>query len=179
MPLNVCVYCSSSNDVDPIYHDAATRLGTMIGQRGDTLVWGGGRVGLMGDVARATRAAGGRIVGVIPQVLTSVEIAFHDADELIVTQTMRERKSIMDERADVFFILPGGFGTLEELAEIMVLRILGYHDRPVVLINTAGFYDPLLRLFDHFIEAKFAKPKHLAHLYVTADPAGAYDHVLR
>ncbi len=174
---NVCVFCASSNHVGPQFFEAARRLGTIIGQRGDTLIWGGGRVGLMGEVARAVRAAGGRIVGVIPESMTSVEIAFHEADELIVTETMRQRKGLMDEKADAFVVLPGGFGTLEELSEIMVLRILGYHHRPVVLVNAQGFYDPLLKLFDHFVAANFARPSHLEHLHVVREPEQAYDYI--
>ena len=101
------------------------------------------------------------MVGVIPESLTSAEIAYHNADELIVTQTMRERKQIMDDRADAFVVLPGGFGTLEELAEILVLKILGYTDHPLIVVNPDGFYDPLVELFNHFVGHEFAKPKHL------------------
>lgn len=159
---SICVYCSSSDHIDPAFRGPAKALGTLIGQRGDQLIYGGGSVGLMGEVARSVHAAGGKVVGVIPQSLTTAEIAYHNADELIVTDTMRERKQIMDERADAFVVLPGGFGTLEELAEILVLKILGYTDRPLIIVNPDGFYDPLVELFNHFVEHKFAKPKHLA-----------------
>ena len=116
----------------------------------------------MGDCARAVHEHGGKVVGVIPESLSTVEIAYHNADELIVTDTMRERKQIMDDRADAFVVLPGGFGTLEELAEILVLKILGYTDRPLIIVNPDGFYDPLIELFNHFVDKKFAQPKHLA-----------------
>jgi len=175
----ICVFCSASDNVDKIFFNAGRRLGELISQHGDTLVWGGGKVGLMGSVARATRDGGGKIIGIIPDTMTDTEIAFHDADELIVTKTMRQRKLLMDERANAFVVLPGGFGTLEELAEIMVLRILSYHDRPIVLVNINGFYDPLLRLFDHFIESKFAKPAHLQHLHLVTDPDKAYQRLER
>jgi len=145
MPRNICVYCSSSDRVDPRYLAVGDRMGQLIAKRGDTLVWGGGSTGLMGSVARSTQAAGGRVVGVIPEALTNMEVAYENADELIVTQTMRERKQLLDERSDAFVVLPGGFGTLEELAEIHVLKVLGYSDRPLVLVNADGFYDPLLR----------------------------------
>lgn len=158
---SICVYCSSSDHIDPAFRGPAKALGTLIGERGDQLIYGGGSVGLMGEVARSVHAAGGKVVGVIPQSLTTAEIAYHNADELIVTDTMRERKQIMDERADAFVVLPGGFGTLEELAEILVLKILGYTDRPLIIVNPDGFYDPLVELFNHFVEHKFAKPKHL------------------
>jgi len=159
---SICVYCGSSEDIDPALRQSAKDLGRLIARHGDQLVYGGGSVGLMGDVARAVHAHGGRVVGVIPESLTTAEIAYHHADELIVTKTMRERKQIMDDRADAFVVLPGGFGTLEELAEILVLKILGYTDRPLIIVNPDGFYDPLIELFNHFVEHKFAKPKHLA-----------------
>ncbi len=156
----ICVFCSSSNRVDPAYFAAARDLGAALARRGDTLVWGGGKVGLMGEVARACQAHGGGVIGVIPESMQDVEIAYHDADELIVTQTMRERKQIMDERADAFVVLPGGFGTLEELAEILVLKVLKYTDRPLVILNIDGFYDPLHELFEHFIEHRCAGPEY-------------------
>jgi len=159
---SICVYCSSSDQIDPAYRQPARRLGQIIAEQGDKLVYGGGSVGLMGEVARAVHAHKGKVVGVIPQSLTSDEIAYHNADELIVTETMRERKQIMDDRADAFVVLPGGFGTLEELAEILVLKNLGYTDRPLIVVNMDGFYDPLIELFNHFVEHGFVKPKHRA-----------------
>ncbi|MGB1124103.1 MAG: TIGR00730 family Rossman fold protein [Phycisphaeraceae bacterium] len=159
---SICVYCGSSEDIDPAYRQAAKDLGRLIAEHGDQLVYGGGSVGLMGDCARAVHEFGGKVVGVIPESLSSVEIAYHNADELIVTQTMRERKQIMDDRADAFVVLPGGFGTLEELAEILVLKILNYTDRPLIVVNPDGFYDPLIELFNHFVDKQFAKTKHLA-----------------
>lgn len=159
---SICVYCGSSEDIDPAYRQAAKDLGKLIAQNGDQLIYGGGSVGLMGDCARAVHEFGGKVVGVIPDSLKGPEIAYHNADELIITDTMRERKQIMDDRADAFVVLPGGFGTLEELAEILVLKILGYTDRPLIIVNPDGFYDPLIELFNHFVEKEFAKPKHLA-----------------
>ncbi len=160
MPINVCVYCSSSDTIDRRFFQVARDLGHAIGQRGDTLIYGGGSVGLMGEVARACHEHGGKVVGVIPESLKTAEIAYHRADELIVTETMSERKTLMFTRGDAFVILPGGFGTLEELAEVLVLKVLKYQDRPIVILNCHGFYDPLVDLFDHFIENNFAKPKH-------------------
>ncbi len=160
MPINVCVYCSSSDAIDRRFFDVARDLGAAIGQRGDTLIYGGGSVGLMGEVARACHEHGGKVVGVIPESLKTAEIAYQQADELIVTETMSERKTLMFTRGDAFVILPGGFGTLEELAEVLVLKVLKYQDRPIVILNCHGFYDPLVDLFDHFIENNFAKPKH-------------------
>ena len=162
MPTNICVYCSSSDDIDRQYFDTARELGTALGQRNDTLIYGGGSVGLMGEVARSCHEHGGKVVGVIPESLKTAEIAYHQADELIVTETMSERKQLMFTRGDAFIILPGGFGTLEELAEVLVLRVLKYQDRPIIILNCHGFYDRLVDLFEHFIEEKFAKPKHRA-----------------
>lgn len=177
--MHLAVYCSSSNDIDPSHFEVAREIGTRLAAAGHTLIWGGGRVGLMGEVARAVHAGGGEVVGVIPESMMDVEIAYHEADELIVTQTMRERKRIMDERSDAFIVLPGGFGTLEELVEMLVLRILDYHDRPIVLLNPDGFYDPLLALFDHFVEHRFAKPKHLAQFHTVTSAAQVMDRINR
>jgi uncharacterized protein (TIGR00730 family) len=169
----VCVYCSSSDAVDRAYVGVAEAMGEAIARRGWTLIWGGGQVGLMGAVARRAQAGGARVVGVIPESMTGVEVAYHEADELIVTPDMRTRKRVMDERSDAFVVLPGGFGTLEELSEMMVQKVLGYTDRPIVLVNCEGFYDPLLTLFDHFIEHRFAKAGHLdtLHVVTTIDEA--------
>ncbi len=160
MPTNICVYCSSSDTIDRRFFDVAHNLGTAIGQRRDTLIYGGGKIGLMGEVARACHKHGGKVVGIIPESLKTVELAYELSDELIVTETMSERKTEMFTRGDAFVILPGGFGTLEELAEVLVLKILKYQDRPIIILNCHGFYDPLVDLFDHFIEQNFAKPKH-------------------
>ena len=160
--MHICVYCGSRDQVDERYGALADEVGGAIAKQGWSLVYGGGSVGLMGRVARAVQAGGGSVVGVIPASMDTIEVANRDADELIVVETMRERKQIMDDRADAFVVLPGGFGTLEELAEILVLKILGYTDRPLIVVNPAGFYDPLKELFDHFVEQKFAQPKHLA-----------------
>lgn len=170
---NICVYCSSSDAIDRRYFTVAQELGAALGRRGDTLIFGGGSVGLMGEVARACHAHGGKVVGVIPETLKTAEIAYHNADELIVTQTMSERKTLMFTRGDAFVILPGGFGTLEELAEVIVLKVLKYQDRPIIILNCHGFYDPLVNLFEHFIEQNFAKPKHreLYQVVETVDEA--------
>ena len=139
----VCVYCSSSEQVDPGYVHLASELGTALGAAGYDLVSGGGRVSMMGAVARAARAAGAHTVGVIPAHLVPYEVADTDADDLIVVDTMRERKRIMDERSDAFVALPGGIGTLEELFEVWTSRSLGMHDKPVLVLDPDGFYGPL------------------------------------
>ncbi|MEL7086994.1 MAG: TIGR00730 family Rossman fold protein, partial [Planctomycetota bacterium] len=151
---SVCVYCSSSPRAEPTFGEIGDRIGDEIARRKQTLVYGGGSTGLMGRVARAVHARGGTVVGVIPESMKKIEVAYLDADELIVTQTMRQRKHEMDERADAFLILPGGFGTLEELSEVITHRYLKFHDKPIVLLNTDGFYDHLIALFEHFIDRR-------------------------
>jgi uncharacterized protein (TIGR00730 family) len=171
-PRHVCVYCSSSAAVDPEHVTVARALGTALGERGDVLVWGGATVGLMGEVARATRLAGGRTVGVIPEALRAVEIADHAAEELIVTPDMLTRKGELAARADAFVALPGGFGTLEELLEQLTARLLGFHDKPIVLVDVGGFWQPLLALFEHLYREKLARPESAAAYTVVTDVDG-------
>ncbi len=139
----ICVFCSSSDRIAPEYIELAARVGTAIAARGHDLVSGGGRVSMMGAVAAATRAGGGHTLGVIPQALLDLEVADTDADELIVTADMRERKGRMDAAADAFLTLPGGLGTLEELSEVWVAASLGMHAKPVVVLDPTGLYAPL------------------------------------
>jgi uncharacterized protein (TIGR00730 family) len=139
----VCVYCSSSDAVSPQLRALAGDVGTGLAARGWALVYGGGGVGLMGEVARAALRAGAQVTGVIPDKLVDREFPLPDLTEVIRTRTLRERKQIMDDRSDAFLILPGGIGTLEELVEMMALRQLGEHDRPIVALDTDGFWEPL------------------------------------
>ena len=168
--MRLCVYCGSSPGHHPAFAGAARELGTLMGGRGHALVYGGGGCGIMVAVAEATKAAGGRVHGVIPESLVGTEHAWDGCDELVITQTMRERKQLMDDQADAFVVLPGGFGTLEEVAEILTLKILGYTNRPVILLNTAGYWDPLIALFEHFYATGFAREKYRAHYAVAATP---------
>lgn len=155
MPKLICVYCSSSRDLDPKYYAAGAAIGRGLAERGWGLIYGGGNAGTMGAVARATQAAGGRVVGVIPEFMKERELAFHQADELVTVDSMRERKRIMAERADAFITLPGGIGTLEEVSEIMVERGLALHNKPLVLVNQDGYYDGLLAYFERMIADRF------------------------
>ena len=157
----LCVYCSSSDRIDPKYFREAEALGTELVARGWGLVYGGGKTGLMGAVARGTKAAGGRVVGVIPEFMKLRELAFDEADELVTVVTMRERKLLMEARADAFVTLPGGFGTLEEIMEILTLRQLDVVKKPCVFLNQDGFYDDLLRLFERMLAEKFFKPSNM------------------
>ena len=153
----ICVFCSSSDRIDPRYVDLAAQVGAGIARRGWTLVSGGGSVSMMGAVAEAARAGGAHTVGVIPQALVDAEVADPHADELIVTATMRDRKAGMEERSDAFLTLPGGIGTLEELLEIWVARTLGMHDKPVVVLDPDAFYAPLRAQVDLLVERGFLR----------------------
>jgi len=155
----ICVFCASSDDIPQRYVDLATEVGTELARRGHSLVSGGGSVSLMGAVARAVRAGGGRTVGIIPRALLEMEIADHAADELVVCDTMRERKGEMDRRSDAFITLPGGIGTLEELLEVWTARTLGMHDKPVVVCDPDDAYAPLRAQIDQLIERGFARPE--------------------
>lgn len=168
MPKLLCVYCASSDRLDPKYAEAATELGREMVARGWGLVYGGGKTGLMGAVARAVKTGGGRVVGVIPEFMKARELAYDEADELVTVVTMRERKLLMETRADAFVCLPGGFGTLEEIMEILTLRQLDVVKKPCVFFNQDGFYDPLLTLFQTMLREKFFKPSNLDLFRVAA-----------
>lgn len=174
MAYSICVYCASSNDIDTAYHGVAATLGREMAKRGHTLIYGGGGVGLMGVVARAVMAGGGRVEGVIPRALLEMEVGNTDCDELIVTDDMRSRKAEMDRRADAFVVLPGGFGTLEELFETITHRLLGYHDKPIVIVNDNGFYDPLVELMEHMYAHRFAREKSRRLYRVVNDVAATF-----
>ncbi len=155
--MRICVYCSSSTTIDASYLEVADRLGTALARRGHTLVSGGGSVGSMGAVARAVRAAGGHTTGVIPEILLGLEVGDSDAHELVVTRDMRERKGLMDARADAFIALAGGLGTLEELLEIWVGRILGLHAKPVVVLDPHGLFALLRAQLDELVAQGFVR----------------------
>ncbi|MDO5692532.1 MAG: TIGR00730 family Rossman fold protein [Pseudomonadota bacterium] len=152
---SICVYCGSRAGADAAFADTAARVGQWIGQRRGQLVYGGGRSGLMGVVADATLAAGGRVVGIIPRTLVEREHAHRGCTELHVVETMHERKRIMAERADAFLALPGGIGTFEEFFETWTWRQLGYHNKPLGLLNQQGYYDAMLRFIDHCVSSGF------------------------
>jgi uncharacterized protein (TIGR00730 family) len=155
--VNICVFCASSQKIDPKYVHLATEVGTEIARRGHTLVSGGATVSCMGAVTRAARAVGGRTVGVIPQVLVDIEVADTESDELVVTADMRERKGVMDARSDAFLVLPGGIGTLEELFEIWTARVLAIHTKPLVILDPWGLYAPLRSLVEHMYDEGFTR----------------------
>ena len=160
----VCVFCGSSPGADAAYADAARDLGRRLARRGLTLVYGGARVGVMGALADAALDDGGRVVGVMPRALMAREVGHTGLSELLVVDTMHERKALMAERADAFVALPGGIGTLEELFEAWTWAMLGIHAKPVGVLNVGGFYDPLLAMADHLVAQRFVRPAHRAML---------------
>jgi uncharacterized protein (TIGR00730 family) len=163
----LCVYCGSSKNLESRYYSAAEAVGRSMVAKGWGLVYGGGNVGMMGSLAQAVKDAGGRVVGVIPEFMKERELAYHQADELITVESMRERKRVMEERADAFLALPGGIGTLEELAEIMTLRYINRINKPVVVFNQDGYYDDLLRFFERMTRERF-KSSGLQELFSVA-----------
>ncbi len=166
---SVCVYCGSRPGDNPAYTQVAQAVGQWIGAHQGQLVYGGGRSGLMGTVAEATRLAGGRVVGVIPQALVDKELANRQCDELHIVQTMHERKAMMAERSDAFLALPGGIGTFEELFEVWTWRQLGYHDKPLGLLNVAGYYDGLLGFLETSVASGFMGEWQMGLLHSGSD----------
>ncbi|MFA9444173.1 TIGR00730 family Rossman fold protein [Egicoccus sp. AB-alg6-2] len=171
------VYTSSSDAIDARYPAAAAAFGRRIGERGDALVYGGTDVGVMGVLAQAVRDAGGRVTGVVPRMMEERGIADEACDELLVTEGMSDRKQQMIARADAFVALPGGFGTLEELLEVLTLKQLGYHDKPIVLLDLDGFFGPLLAFFERLYATSFASPVYRQLYAVAPDVTGIFDHV--
>jgi uncharacterized protein (TIGR00730 family) len=166
---SVCVFCGSRPGDDPAFAEAATALGSAIAARGLTLVYGGARVGLMGAVADAALAGGARVVGVIPKGLVTKEIAHDGLSELILTETMHDRKERMMALSDAFISLPGGFGTYDELFEALTLAQIGFHAKPSALLDVKGFFQPLVALMRHTIGHAFAAPEHEGLVLVDDD----------
>ncbi len=175
--MNICVYCSASDRIAPNYFVLTIALAIALAERGDTLVYGGSSAGLMGELARTMQAHGGRVIGIIPQALVDMEVAYHNADELLITENMRQRKAAMEARADAFLALPGGVGTLEEVFEIMAARSLRLIQKPLVLLNFEGFYDPLINLLDHMQAANFLRAGYESMVHFAPTVNAALDHI--
>jgi uncharacterized protein (TIGR00730 family) len=173
MMRNIAVFCASAYGADPGYKAAAAELGAALASRGIGLIYGGASVGLMKEVAESALAHGGRVVGVIPQVLVDLEVAHQGISELHVVDTMHARKALMGELADAFVVLPGGFGTLEEVFEVLAWQTLKLHTKPILLLNTNGYYDTLLAFLDHAVGEGMLKAKSRAIVLVarTVDEA--------
>ena len=169
----LCVFCGSNHGNDPAYADLARRFGALMAKNGFDLVFGGGGVGLMGEVANAVHESGARVTGIIPEFLRHVELPLKIANELIVTHDMAERKFRMSAAADAFVVLPGGLGTIDELADVLTGAQLRQHAKPIVLINLNGFFDPFFELIEHIVAHGFAAPDVKKILHVVATPEEA------
>jgi uncharacterized protein (TIGR00730 family) len=169
----VCVFCGSSLGVKPAYRSEAVTLGRLLGEAGLGLVYGGAQVGLMGALADAALANGGEVIGVIPRTLAGIEVAHQRLSQLVLVDTMHERKALMAQEADAFVALPGGFGTLDEFFEILTWAQLNIHAKPCVLVNTGGYYDHLLSFLQVAIDQGFLKRENFALIHVVADAAEA------
>jgi uncharacterized protein (TIGR00730 family) len=163
---SIAVFCAASDGTRSVYRETAQELGRTLASRGIGLIYGGAKIGLMGAVADSTLAAGGRVVGVIPHVLVDKEIAHDGLSELHVVDTMHTRKRLIGEKADAFLTLPGGFGTFEELFEVLAWHTLKLHTKPILLLNTNGFYDKLLIFLDHCVAEGMLKPRNREVLLV-------------
>jgi uncharacterized protein (TIGR00730 family) len=172
---SVCVFCGSNPGTNPVYIEAANQVGRVLAQHSLRLVYGGGRVGLMGAIADAAIEFGGEVIGVIPRVLLEKELGHDGVTELIVVGSMHERKALMAEYADAFIALPGGFGTFEEFCEVLTWTQLGLHAKPCGLLNVNQFYDPLLSLFDSALDDGFVRPEHRSLVLADSDIASLLD----
>ncbi len=174
---SITVYCSSSVHLDADFHEPARRAGAEIARRGLTLIYGGGSIGLMGEVADAAQSAGGKVVGVITQYLMDLEQGRENCDELVIVPTMRERKKRLAEMGDAFLILPGGIGTYEEFFEILVGRQLREHDKPIGIVNSRGYYNPLIAMMEHGIEHRFIQRALYESFFIEPDPLNVITHL--
>lgn len=174
---NVCVYSSSSNELTDKYYQDARELGVLMAKAGFNLIYGGGAVGTMFENAKAVKEFGGKVIGVIPEKLHNIGVGNPDCDELFITKCMRTRKQKLDDISDAAIALAGGFGTLEELSEMIVQKQLGYNSKAIVILNTDGFYDNLLKFFDLIIEQNFAITEACEFYYVAKTPYEAVEYL--
>lgn len=174
---NICVYSSSSNSLEKIYYDTARELGILMAQAGFNLVYGGGTLGAMWQNAKAVKEFGGKVIGVLPEKLYQIGVGNADCDELVITKCMRTRKEKLDQLADAAIAIAGGFGTLEELSEMVVQKQLGYNDKAIVILNTAGFYDNLIKFFENVITQNFANADSRELYYVAKTPRDAINYL--
>ena len=172
---NICVFGASCSNIDPAYIDAAYRAGSLLAEKNIGMVFGGGNTGLMGAAARGIHENGGRLIGVIPEKLNQPGIAYPDCDELIVTPDMHTRKATMEKLSEGFLALPGGYGTLEELMEVLTLNQLGYISAPVVILNTKGYYDKLIAQLNYCVEEGFTSSACLSIFAVADTPETAVE----
>lgn len=173
----ICVYCSSSDAISPDFFDIADELGALIAGSGYGLIYGGGNIGLMGRIAKSVHRHAGHVVGVIPKFMHERKLTYELVDELVLTDTMRERKAEMEARADAFIGLPGGFGTLEEMLEVLTLKQLGRHNKPIVFVNARNFYNGLEEVFEHIYRERFARPDYRSLYHFAPDAVSAIAYI--
>ena len=176
--MNICIYGASSRKLAKEYYDAAEALGALMAQQGHTLVFGGGQEGIMGAVARGAHAHGGKIIGIAPRFFDRPGILFEECTEFIYTDTMRERKALMEEHSEAFMVLPGGIGTYEEFFEMLTLKQLGRHNKPMVMLNTRGYYDPMAAMLQNTVDEGFMSADCLELYGVCNSPEEALDYIL-
>ena len=174
---SLTVYCASSTQLEPAFHDAAEHVGSGLAKRGLSLVYGGGCIGLMGEVATSAAHGGAKVIGVITQKLVEHEQANNACDELIVVETMQDRRTIMMDRGDGYLVLPGGVGTYEEFFEVLVGRQLGDHTKPIGIVNVNGYFDPLSDLLEHGIEHRFIRPAIRDLVLIDSSPEVVLDYM--
>ena len=175
--MQICVFCSSSNAVNQVYFEAAAQLGELIGKNGHSLIYGGANVGLMEQVAISVKEHNGYVMGIIPLKIHEHQLSSENANEMIITNTMDERKSLMREKSDAFIALPGGFGTLEEILEVITLKQLDYHQKPIVFINTNDFFNDLFVQFEKSYTETFAKESYRKLYAVVDTPSEAISYI--
>lgn len=175
--MNICVFCSSSNAVDQVYFQHAAELGVLLASNGHALVYGGANVGLMEHLAMSAKQAGAKVTGIIPQKIHDNHLSSVHPDESIITETMDERKKMMRDVSGAFIALPGGFGTLEEILEVITLKQLDYHRKPIVFINTNGFFNSLFDQFEKSFTENFAKENYKKLYTIVDTPKEAIDHI--
>jgi len=175
---SICVYCSSSTRVSELYKETAGDLGRHIAENGYTLVYGGGNLGLMGDVARSAKSTGGRVTGIIIKKFYERRLAFKDADRTIVVETMDSRKRIMRDISDAFVAIPGGFGTVDELLEVISLKQLHFHNKPVVIVNTNNFFDELIKWIEKAVKEDFIKQKYKKLYHVAESVSDCIEYIM-
>ena len=176
--MNICIYGASSRKLAKEYYDAAEALGALMARQGHTLVFGGGQEGIMGAVARGAHAHGGKIIGIAPRFFDRPGILFEECTEFIYTDTMRERKALMEEHSEAFMVLPGGIGTYEEFFEMLTLKQLGRHNKPMVMLNTRGYYDPMAAMLQNTVDEGFMSADCLELYGVCNSPEEALDYIL-
>jgi len=175
---NICIFCSSSNEIDRAFYDSANKTANLLVKHDCSLIFGGGMIGLMGELARVFYDNNKDVITVIPKKLNKKGIVYEKSTKIIETDTMSERKSIMEQISDAFIALAGGFGTLEELLEIITLKQLGYHNKPIAVLNTLGFYDPLINQLELLYEKKFAKKTYKNLYFISQNPEDIIDYLI-